>query len=374
MPISYNEALEIIQANIKPLQTKESLPLLSTLGRICATDITASFDYPKYSMSLKEGVGVALKKDCQNYTILASGQQINDGFAVKLTTGQKIPQNINAVISNEELLSQNINEVEIPPHIKPFLHIKQEGEDIKKGELLLEKNEQITSQKITAVAADGISFIEVFKKPKVAIISIGEQLLNGEIHNSNAISIAARVIDLGGEVVEILICKESEDEIFKLLKKLANRADLIVTTGAMSSTDAMFSLLKNKKLTTLFNTLRISPARPSALSMLEQTAILHLPGLPLSCLMGFEFLGMPILRHLLYQKLFYKKTLINQNRFLCKAESTTAIPGKRDGEFFTNAFCYEAARLNILSKCNGYVLTENKTAIEAGEKVEFISF
>jgi len=89
--------------------------------------------------------------------------------------------------------------IKIPLHVSQSQHIKKEGEDISKGELLLKKYERISAQKITALSSQGINTVKAVQRPTVSILSIGSQLATGEIHNSNAMSLAARVIELGGE-------------------------------------------------------------------------------------------------------------------------------------------------------------------------------
>lgn len=378
MPISYQEALQIIQTQIQPLHVNQTLPLLKAINRISSSDVFAKFALPKHPMSLKEGYGIAFEPSTITYALLNPPYPtpIPLGYGVRLSTGESIPEGADTIIAEEDVVLEQENCIKIPLHVTQTQHIKKEGEDIAKGELLLKKCERVSAQKITALSSQGITQIKTFQKTTVSILSIGNQLASGEIHNSNAMSLAARIIELGGKVDEIEICEENETKILERLKALVQKSDCVITTGAMSRHDAMRYLLETKTLTPLFHHVRIAPAKPSALSLLENKPILHLPGLPLGCMLGFEMLGVPLLRQLQHQLCIIPDfiTCINQKRVTCKDNCMSAIPGYSDGRNFVCAPYYEAGRLNILSQCNGYTLMEDQESIEEGREIPFFYF
>lgn len=378
MPISYQEALKIIQTHIKPLCTKQTLPLLKAINRISCSDIFAKFALPKYPMSLKEGYGIAFDANTPYYTLLSPPYPtpLPLGYGVRLSTGERIPEGADTIIAEEDAMLEQEDRIKIPSHVTQSQHIKKEGEDIAQGEWLLKKYECISAQKITALSAQGINSVKAVQKPIISILSIGSQLASGEIHNSNAVSLAARVIELGGKISEIIICDENETEILTQLKRLIQKSDGVITTGALSRHDAMRHLLEKKALIPLFHHVRIAPAKPSSLTLLENKPILHLPGLPLGCMLGFEMLGVPLLRQLQHLRCIIPDfiTCINQKRITCRDNCMSAIPGYSDGRNFMCAPYYEAGRLNILSQCNGYTLMEDKEIIEEGEEIPFFYF
>lgn len=377
MLISYQEALYIIQTQIQPLHVKQTLPLLKAINRISGRDVNAKFALPKHPMSLKEGYGVAFDSHTTTYTLLAPPYTtpIPKGYGVRLSTGESIPLGIDTIIAEEDVILGDDEGIKIPLHVSQAQHIKKEGEDIEKNERLLNQYERISAQKITALSAQGIRTVSVVQKPTISLISIGSQLATGEIHNSNAMSLAARVLELGGKIGEIVICDEDDATILKALHSLISKADCIITTGALSRHDAMRRLLETKKVMPLFHQVRIAPAKPSALTRFENKPILHLPGLPLGCMLGFEMLGVPLLRHLQHQRSIPDFiTCINQKHITCKENCMSAIPGYSDGRNFVCAPYYEAGRLNILSQCNGFTLVEDKENIEEGEEIPFFYF
>ena len=384
MPITYKCALEIIKNSIKPLHVTQELPLFETLRSIASQNILARYALPKTSISLKEGYGIHLLKNEMRYTLLCDKviDFLPEGYACKLATGDSIPVGVDAVIAEEDIraMSEDTIWLSFPP--QHGQNIKREGEDIKLGEIILNKGECISAHKITPIASQGISKICIFRKPKVSILSIGNHLSSIEspnqhdtIYNSNAMSLGARIIELNAEIGTIEVCAEDEKIILKKLEILSKNADFVITSGAMSSQDAMNVSLENALLNILFHRVCISPSRPSSLSLLGNTPILHLPGLPLSCMLGFEMLGVPILKTLQNLSLDVKPTMLkNQKKLTCRASCTSAIPGWSDGKVFMSTPTYQAGMLNVLRACNGYLLIEGKESIEEGELVPFYAF
>lgn len=371
MSITYQKALEIIQGHIKPLHVSQKLPLLECINRICGEDIFAYFELPQTPISLRDGYGIHLN-DENHYKLTNSTTDIQAGFACTLFTGDAIPKGVNAVVADEEIDFVGENSLTCSLHVEIGRHIKSRGEDIAPRERLLKRGEYLDARKITAIASQGISHIVTVQKPKVGILSISKYLAT-TMHNSNAMSLGARVIELGGVIEMIEECHD-ENNIISILTKMSQVVDFIITTGAMSSSDMMFKTLDNPIFTQLFNQVDIAPAKPSVLSLINQTPILHLPGFPLSCMLGFEMLGLPILKKLQHQTLPLHVSRINTKMITCKDDCVSAIPGYSDGNSFVATAHYEAGRLNALSQCNGYILVDQKKRIEEGERVSFFYF
>ena len=371
MSITYQKALEIIQSHIKPLHVNQKLPLLECINRICAEDIVAHFELPQTPISLRDGYGLHLHSG-KNYTLTHTTTEIQEGYACKLFTGDAILKGINAVVADEEIDFVDENSLICSLHVEIGRHIKSKGEDIAPHERLLQRGEYLDARKITAIASQGISHIETLQKPKIGILSISKYLAT-TMHNSNAVSLGARMIELGGEIGMIEECHD-ENIIISTLTRMSQTVDFIITTGAMSSSDMMSKALNNKIFIQLFNQVDIAPAKPSVLSMMNQTPILHLPGFPLACMLGFEMLGMPILKVLQHQDLPKSINLVNGRMLTCKDFCLSAIPGFSDGNTFVATAHYEAGRLNALSQCNGYILVNKKESVEEGERVSFFYF
>ena len=372
MPISYNEMLTLFQTSITPLHVKTSLPLFEALNRISAEDIFARFELPKTAISLRDGYAFELQKS----------PRIALTSCTLVSTGDALLESMDAVISTEEATIEENNLI-VPLHVNSGWHIKKKGEDIALQECLVKTYESLSAYKLTALAAQGLTHVAVLRKPRVAIVSIGshltplgEPLKVNALYNSNAISLGARVMDLGGEICAIETIDDDEGIILATLNALQDKADVIITTGALSHTDGIACLLARGCFEMLFHAVAITPAKPSALSRLNNSLILHLPGLPLGSLLGFELIGVPLFRALLGYKNLLPQTYtqINNTALKCRPACVSAIPGFSDGATFTCAPHYEAGRLNALSQCNGYIRIENEEKIEQGQSVSFVPF
>lgn len=372
MPISYHDMLTLFQKSITPLHVKTSLPLFDALNRISAEDVYARFELPKTAISLRDGYAFNLTNS--PHVALKS--------CTIVSTGDALLESMEAVISTEEACIEKEHLV-VPLNVNAGWHIKKRGEDISLAECLVKAYEPLSAYKLTALAAQGITHVEVLHKPKIAIVSIGnhltplgEPLKENALYNSNAISLGARVMDLGGEICAIETIDDDERVILTTLNALQDKADVIITTGALSHTDGIACLLARGCFEKLFHEVSITPAKPSALSRLNTTLILHLPGLPLGSLLGFELIGVPMFRALMGQKELEPRTYtqINSTALKCRPSCVSAIPGFSDGTTFTCAPHYEAGRLNALSQCNGYIRIEDKERVEQGQSISFVPF
>ena len=372
MILSYHEALQIIQANAQYLKNYESLPLFDALNRIAAHAIDASFELPKSAISLRDGYAIHL-----NGNSLVACKE-----CLMVSTGDALSPQIDAVIAIEEAVIED-DYLHIPLHVTSGWQVKKQGEDIACHERLVNPYERLSAYKITALAAQGIMEVSVLCKPKVAILSIGnslkaigEPLDENSFYNSNAISLSARCIELGAKIIAIETVNEDAQMIIEKLMQLHQTADVIITTGGLSRSDVIATLLLEKKLDTIFHEVAITPAKPTSLSRFNQTLVLHLPGLPLGSMLGFELLGVPLLKALQHEHNSMPRSYIqiNGKPFTCKDNCVSAVPGFSDGKVFICAPHYEAGRLNILSQCNGYVRIENCIDVKKGDAVEFVPF
>jgi len=353
--INYEKALKIISKELLVVLQTKKIPLLDSVKHICAQNLYATVSIPTHPIALKDGFALL---DDERYEV---------------STGDILKEGTLSVVAYEQREAN-------PPKM---YNIKQAGEDIKKDELLLSRGELITAYGITSLASQGVRELEVFKKPKVSILSIGDRLCpvqkmikKGETYNSNALTLAARILEVGAKIEKVWQVKNDKIAIKEHLKELGKHSDFIITTGAMSRYDAMSQVIYEDDFDILFHRVQIAPASPTALTCFEDTFILHLTGLPLSCLLGFELLGVPAIKTIKNISTKAKKGLFvkNKKEFTCRENCTSAIPGFFDGVSFKNAPSFKAGMLNILTKCNGYTLVEDRATVKKGERVEFFSF
>lgn len=353
--INYEEALNILSNKLSVVSHTKEMALLDSVKHICAKSIYATTSLPTHPIALKDGF--AFLED-ESYEV---------------STGDILKSGTKAVVPYEESLTN-------PPYM---YNIKEAGEDIQKDELLLSRGELVTAYGITSLVSQGIKKLKVFKKPKISILSIGDNLCpvqkdikKGEVYNSNALSLGARILEVGAKVGKVWQVKNDKQAIKEHLTELKKQSDFIITTGAMSRHDAMSQVIYEDEFNILFHKVQIAPASPTAFTVYEDTPVLHLTGLPLSSLLGFELLGVPAIKIIKNESIGKKKSLhiLNEKEFTCRENCTSAVPGFFDGNSFKSAPTFGAGMLNVLAKCNGYALIKDKTTIKDGDFIDFFSF
>ncbi|MBI2252794.1 MAG: molybdopterin molybdotransferase MoeA [Armatimonadetes bacterium] len=229
--IKVEEAKNLILKEVKTLDIEE-IHILESLKRISAQDIYSPLDIPHFDNSAVDGY--ALKSEDtkgaeSNPKILniideipagiIPKKSIKSGEVMRIFTGAIIPKGANAVIMQENTEKLN-HEVKIFKELINRENIRFRGEDLKKGNLILEKNTPLRASSIGILASIGISKIKIFKKPIVSILATGDELIEieeklilGKVRNSNTYSLASQIKQSGGIPLILGIAKDKEKDI-----------------------------------------------------------------------------------------------------------------------------------------------------------------
>ncbi len=366
------QALQKILLHVESKQECEWVELLEARGRINAKAICAKYDIPSCDISLRDGL-IVPKNLLKNKDLKVSSLQ-------RVYTGSKLKEDFTCIVEIEHIDKDILSYESIERFGKKKSFVKPKGEDIKKGTIILEQGKMISSFDVANLASQGISRILVYKKIKIAYIGVGEELVDikeslhvDEIYNSNAYAIATRGKVLGAEVRAVINAKNKK-ELKEIILSLKD-CDLIITIGGMSKGDVVDELLDEDDFGILFKGVALAPAGLSAFSFLAQTPLLHLPGLPLSALLGFEILGAETISRL-YGQDFTKRAKADA---ICTKDikyqkiSQSVVPGFFDGRYFKPSKA-KAGMMNVLNYCNGYVLTSMNERIKKGDRVVFYPF
>lgn len=303
--ITLEEAIYILNNNIKSLEV-EAVDLLKGIGKVLAEDVYSKIDNPPFDKSAMDGYAVIasdtlvqnaeLKVIDEVFAGEISSKEVVFGTAIKIMTGAPIPKGANAVIKQEDVIWRSeIIKINKSVHINENICFK--GEDIKEGNLLVCKNKTLDYADIGIIASSGITKVKVYKKPKIAFISsgdevldIGEALSSGKIYNSNKYSILARIEELGYEVVNFHHVKDSSEEIGKWIKQFSKDADLIITTGGASvgEKDLIKEAIDGINGKKIFWKINIKPGSAILCSKYNNTLIISLSGNPTAALTTFE--------------------------------------------------------------------------------------
>lgn len=310
----YHEACEIIAANVRPAG-REDLRLDLCAGRVAAADITAALSYPSNDVSLKDGFAVkspdvasASKENPVRLRITGSAfagdiytEQLTAGCAVKICSGSAIPPGADAVVASEFCNESSHGDVSVKADAYAGRNIMRAGSEVEAGSAVARRGDMLTPGMLGLAAAAGISHISVYRKPRVAIISIGdevvapgEKLNAGQLYASNMVTmqawLASRLVPCVTSVVS-----DSRAAISREISMRLHGTDMILTSGGAwgSERDLVVGALDSLKWNKLFHYVRMGPGKGTAFGLLENVPVFCLPGGPSSNGMAFLQLALP---------------------------------------------------------------------------------
>ncbi|MHB8781840.1 MAG: molybdopterin molybdotransferase MoeA [Desulfobacteria bacterium] len=311
--LTYEEGRERILDRVSPLGV-ERIPLDAAAGRTLAGEVRAPGDLPPWDNSAMDGYAVR-SEDCRGEAVLAiAGYQtaggpdaaaVPPGGAVRIMTGAPIPQKCDAVVPFEDAEERDGSvRVRVPVH--PRRHIRFRGEDVRAGERIIPEGTILRPPEISLLASFGRAMIPVYRKPRVAVLSTGDELVElgetagaGKIVNSNSHALASAIVEAGGEPVLLGIARdEREDLRTKLSEGLA--ADVLVTSAGVSAgdRDLVRDVLAELGVENVFWKVLVKPGGPTAFGVAGRKPVFSLPGNPVSSLITFEVFVRPALRRM----------------------------------------------------------------------------
>ncbi|MHB8708426.1 MAG: molybdopterin molybdotransferase MoeA [Desulfuromonadales bacterium] len=314
MSISFEEARQRILAATSLLGS-ERVQLLDAAGRALAEDFHALWDLPRYDNSAMDGFAVRAADAAAQADLLITGYHpaggtepspvVAPGCAVKIMTGAAIPPGCDLVVPVEET-EEHDGRVRLLTALRVREHIRFCGEDIASGYKVLSIGTLLRPPEINLLASFGQALVSVYRRPRVAIVSTGDELVelgtplaDGQIINSNAFSLAAAVRDAGGEPLLLGIARDTlESHREKLAEGLT--ADVLITSAGVSAgdRDLVREVLAELGVEQKFWKIDIKPGRPTAFGVKGKTLVFSLPGNPVSTMITFEMFVRPALRQL----------------------------------------------------------------------------
>jgi molybdopterin molybdotransferase len=314
--LSLEEAQERVLSAFEPLATRR-VPILEATGRVLAQDVRAAVDIPPHANSSMDGYAVqaantagASSETPVRFRVvgdLPAGylpqQGVTSGTVVRIMTGAPLPPGADAVVKVED--TETAGEyVNVFAEVKPGNYVRPVGEDVRKGTLVLSRGTRLRPQEIGMLAALGRAEVLVSRKPRVAILATGDELVAidaplapGKIRNTNSYSNAAQVIEHGGQPVLLGIARDTVRELTaKIEAGLNHEVDLFLTSGGVSVGD--FDLVKDVLAAEGemdFWRVRMKPGKPLAFGHIRGVPILGLPGNPVSVMVSFEMFARPAL-------------------------------------------------------------------------------
>ena len=320
--VSFEEARTIILDCVQSVGV-ERIHLLEASGRVLAEDLTAPWDLPLWNNSAMDGYAVRWQ-DCANRPctlrvtgFLPAGAKVDGiaveaGCAVRIMTGAPAPDGCDAVVPVEETDDGQM-EVTLKEVVTKGQHIRFRAEDVAAGVIFARRGARIRPPEVNMLAGFGIALVPVYRRPIVAILSTGDELVElghmpgpGEIINSNTLSLAAAVREANGIPRIIGIARDNrESHLEKLGEGL--KADVLITSAGVSAGDCdlVRDVLEELGAKQMFWKVAIKPGGPTAFAMYGSTPVFSLPGNPVSTMITFEeFVRPALLRMQGYQRVF----------------------------------------------------------------------
>lgn len=376
----------------------EEIEITEALGRVTSEDILSSYDIPDFNRSTVDGYAVVSKDTFGASESLpaflniigkvemgeATELKVSKGSCVYVPTGGMIPEGADGMLMIE--YTELIDEIMIAAHspVAPGENIIFIGDDIQIGERILPKGRVIMSQDIGVLCAAGISHIRAVKKPKVAIVSTGDEIVDpfgginkGQVRDINTYILSAMVQESGGEVTSSIVVRDDYDLIKETVDKASKLNDIVVISGGSSvgvkdNTERVIDSFGKPGV--FVHGAAVKPGKPTIIGRVRNAAVFGLPGHPVSAVIIFKV----FVEHLIDRML----GKIKENYFV-DAECSTNIhssPGKETYqmvELAENEKGYTAkpihaksSAISQLSKAHGMIrIPLDKEGIKAGETV-----
>lgn len=308
--ITVDQALELILQHTQVLAT-ERLKLNQALNRYLAEDIYSGINLPLFSQSAVDGYALctqaAIEPESEFQLIgeIRAGQQdelqLQDGQAVRIFTGAKIPLGTTTVARQEIVQAIDLSRIKITEQLKIHADIRDVGEEISVGQLLANKSQQLSVGAIASLSMAGINTVKVFQYPKVAVVITGDEVAEsiedfaaGKIFDANGPLIEAW-FQQAGQQVEIFHVADTEAAVWDLIQELSASHDLILTTGGVSVGDYDFirPVALNLGFDQIFWKVKQKPGKPMFFAQLQRNDSSHcyllgLPGNPAAVYVGIQ--------------------------------------------------------------------------------------
>jgi molybdenum cofactor synthesis domain-containing protein len=390
--IPIDEARAIVEGTITPIERVERVALRDANGRVLAQGIVAAADVPPFSRAAMDGYAVrsadtagasreapkVLRCVEQVFTGQVATREVEPGSCIEIATGAPMPAGADAVVMVEETETDTSKVVRVFAAVEPRQNVGQQGADIRKGQRVLEPGMTLNASRVGAVAALGVTELDVYARPRVSILSTGNEIVEpgrplapGQIYDINSFTLSAVVSEHGGIPITRRTVSDTLDDLSRAVdESLAD--DLLLFSGGSSvgERDLILDVITQKgKL--LFHGLAVKPGKPTAFGVVGGKLVFGLPGYPTSCLSNGYILVVPTLRRIARLPPLAVRTVTAK-----LGRRIASVPGRH--QFFTvrldNGTAVPAFKasgdITSMSLADGYI--EIAAQIEVVEKDEIV--
>lgn len=392
--IALDEALGLILASGAPIDRTERVPLLEAAGRVLAAPPIAAIDVPPFDRAAMDGYAVraedtfgAGRSDPRIlriretiFTGQAPTRRVDGGECAEIATGAPMPPGADAVVMVEETERARDDTVRILSPVFPGQHVGRRAADIKTGDTVVSCGGFLNPSRIGALAAIGTRAVEVFARPRIALLSTGNEIVEpgetlgpGQIYDINRFTLASIVAAHGGEPVSLPTVPDTLEALSDAVDAALASADVLVFSGGSSvgERDLILDVLAARG-EVIFHGVAVKPGKPTAFARVDAKPALGLSGYPTSCLANAYMLLVPLVRRI--ARLPEYRPEIRRLPLARRIVSTT---GRR--QFYTVRIIEGAAvpafkasgDITSMAHADGYIdIPAQVDIVEAGELVD----
>ncbi|HBG06679.1 MAG: molybdopterin molybdenumtransferase MoeA [Geobacteraceae bacterium GWC2_58_44] len=388
--VSIEQAQRTILEQITQLET-EKVSVFQALNRVTPEDHIAPWDIPAADNSAMDGFAFShagLHDNRLKVTGFLPAGEVHDdpvpaGEAIRIMTGAPVPADCDTVVPIEDV-EESGDRITLRSKVKAGSHVRRRGEDIALGDVVIPAGSLLRPQEIGMLSAMGSTSLAVYRRARVAILSTGDELLEpgstpmpGKLINSNSYSLAAQVLDAGGDPVLLGIAADSMEATCEKIRAGLN-ADMLVISGGVSVGDRDFvkAAIEQMGGSIAFWKIDMKPGKPLAFAMLEGKPIFALPGNPVAAMVSFELFVRPsVLKSMGHRRIFRPRVkAVLQEAAANKGNRPHLVRGivsNRDDRYLVSTTGNQSSgRLSSLILGNALMKLPPGSALAAGDAAE----
>jgi molybdopterin molybdotransferase len=394
--LSYEEAKAVIDRHIVAITRIEIVPIDEAAGRVLAKDFISLMDVPPFNRAAMDGYAVRAKDTFgagqfkpkvlniigETHAGEKPTKRLTVNTCLQISTGAMMPAGANSVVMVEDT-ERDGTKVKIFKAVVPGANVGKQGEDIKAEAAILKAGTFLDAGKIGVIASQGLTKVTVYKKPKIAVLPTGEEVVpggkklkTGQLYDINSHTIASVVGVNGGIPVKIGIAGDTMEELKATIKE-ALKYDLIVLSGGSSvgTRDLLVDVIEGWGHV-LFHGVQVKPGKPTVFAMIEGKPLMGMPGYPTSCLINSYLFLLPSVRKM--ARLPPRKGDTVQAKLSRRMPLSTGrrqfLTVKLVGDEAVPVF-KESGAITSIAEADGYIeLAENIDLLEKGDPVTVILF
>ena len=394
--ISFQEAKQVIDRHIIPIDRTELVALDAAINRVLADDFIATMDIPGFNRAAMDGYAVKSKdtfgagqfkpKLLKITGAVHAGQKpagrIMSNECYQISTGAMMPSGADSVMMVEDT-ERDKSAVKIFKAIVPGANVGKQGEDIKVGEVVLKAGVYLDAGKIGVLASHGFIKIKVYEKPRIAVLPTGEEVIAagkklapGQLYDINSHTISAVVQDNGGVPVNIGISGDTRASLRTTIRQ-ALKNDMVVLSGGSSvgERDLLVDVIEGWG-EVFFHGVQVKPGKPTVFAVIDGKPVMGMPGYPTSCLINAYLFLVPAIRKMARLPPRYGDRI--------EAKLSRRVPGSTGRRQFLTVKVVdgeavpvfkESGAITSIANAVGYIeIPENIDLLEKGEQVTVVLF